>query len=640
MENIQEPERAFQDPAQNNLNAIPPRPARPPEPCWENIPDLLTARHQWVVWRYEWSTKHKRWTKVLYRPNGDHAKSNDASTWSPYEDVQIAYLGPAADWDGVGFCLDSTRFALVGWDFDKCIADGKLDPQIEAWVRRLDSYTEISPSSTGLRVLVRGKKPPQDCRNGHNEVYADGRYLTITGNRWADSPPDIRENQAAIDEVHAELFAERRAKRERSRNQAKPAPGNINLDDKELLDKARAAKNGAKFAALYDRGDWQGQGFSSQSEADLALCGMLAFWTGGDAGRVDSLFRSSGLMRDKWDRDDYREPTIQQALNQSAFYDPTFYDPQAKKAAKLKVVQFNRQAKADKQDPGRDHARGATGEGKPAGINDEEPEPTLPTKYSDIALSNRLVERHGDDMRYIKGEWWVYSAKEPRWMRDELMRVFTWARRLCSDASREAYDAAIANLDTPAKAAAIANKIASAPTVAAVVGLAWKHKKIPALLDIFDRDPWLLNTPDGVVNLKDGTLRPAQREDYFSKVAAVGPAKMATPVFDQFLRDIMGEHIPPEDCKCGACLMSKGKPDDERLALHQHEVGELCAYLKRLYGYCLTADVRTHVLALQIGEGGNGKGVLNDFVSQDILGTSANWIFDRDTDRGVVDLQG
>ncbi|MGO9056946.1 MAG: phage/plasmid primase, P4 family [Candidatus Binataceae bacterium] len=272
-----------------------------------------------------------------------------------------------------------------------------------------------------------------------------------------------------------------------------------------------------------------------------------------------------------------------------------------------------------KYDPNR-NGRRANEEPAPAAGTDEEPE--LPTQYSDIALSNRLVERHGDDMRFIAGEWWVYNPAESRWMRDQLMRVFTWARRMCSEASMEAHDAAIANLDTPAKAASIANKIASAQTVAAVVSLTREHKKIPALLDVFDCDPWLLNTPGGVVNLKDNTTRPARRDDYFSKRTPVAPAKMPTPVFDQFLRDIMGEHIPPEVCQCGACLTSKGKPDDERLALHQQEVGELCAYLKRLYGYCLTADVRTHVLVIQVGEGGNGKGCLNDFVSQDILGTS------------------
>ena len=72
------------------------------------------------------------------------------------------------------------------------------------------------------------------------------------------------------------------------------------------------ARNGADFAALW-RGEWEGR-YPSQSEADLALCGALAFWTGRDAGRVERLFQLSGLMRPKWERDDYRQRTIDAAI--------------------------------------------------------------------------------------------------------------------------------------------------------------------------------------------------------------------------------------------------------------------------------------------------------------------------------------
>ncbi len=92
------------------------------------------------------------------------------------------------------------------------------------------------------------------------------------------------------------------------------------FDDRDLLDKASAASNGASFDALW-RGDLSGYG--SASEADLALCNHLAFWTGGDPARIDSLFRQSGLMRDKWDREDYRDRTIAKALEgRTEFYTP------------------------------------------------------------------------------------------------------------------------------------------------------------------------------------------------------------------------------------------------------------------------------------------------------------------------------
>lgn len=89
-------------------------------------------------------------------------------------------------------------------------------------------------------------------------------------------------------------------------------------DDTELLQRARNAKNGARFVALFDRGDLHG--YKSQSEADAALCAMLAFWTGGNVARVERLFRLSALFRDKWnerhaaDGRTYGQVTAQKAV--------------------------------------------------------------------------------------------------------------------------------------------------------------------------------------------------------------------------------------------------------------------------------------------------------------------------------------
>jgi len=61
----------------------------------------------------------------------------------------------------------------------------------------------------------------------------------------------------------------------------------------------------------------------------MALCCLLAFWTGGDHQQIDRLFRQSGLLRDKWDEvhyadgSTYGEKTIERAVASiSEFYDP------------------------------------------------------------------------------------------------------------------------------------------------------------------------------------------------------------------------------------------------------------------------------------------------------------------------------
>src|SRR5262249_20985559 len=105
-----------------------------------------------------------------------------------------------------------------------------------------------------------------------------------------------------------------------------PAPASTPLlADAVLLDKARQAKNGAKFTSLWS-GDWTGYNYNSQSEADLGLCGILAFWTQ-DAAQIDRLFRSSALLRNKWAEkhgaQTYGERTIAEALaRQSEHYRP------------------------------------------------------------------------------------------------------------------------------------------------------------------------------------------------------------------------------------------------------------------------------------------------------------------------------
>jgi len=101
----------------------------------------------------------------------------------------------------------------------------------------------------------------------------------------------------------------------------------VDLEDEDLLEKARNASNGEKFERL-----WNGNtvGYDSQSEADMALCCLLAFWTGGDRTQMDHLFRQSGLLREKWDEvhyadgSTYGEKTIERAIaTTSEFYDRT-----------------------------------------------------------------------------------------------------------------------------------------------------------------------------------------------------------------------------------------------------------------------------------------------------------------------------
>jgi putative DNA primase/helicase len=176
-------------------------------------------------------------------------------------------------------------------------------------------------------------------------MYETGRYLTVTGHALDAAPDDVRQVRDAIADAHAEHIADPESEREAPKpagdggvkaqypganpgvGPRKPGPrdATTDLSDDELLDRAMSAENGEKFRRLWD-GDTSE--YPSHSEADLALCSLLAFYAGpGGADRVDRLFRRSGLMREQWDEDrggqTYGERTVAKAYDGlTEFYNP------------------------------------------------------------------------------------------------------------------------------------------------------------------------------------------------------------------------------------------------------------------------------------------------------------------------------
>jgi len=281
------------------------------------IPKVLTQYQRWLCWNYEY--KNERWTKTPYSPLLDRrASSTNAATWCTFKEALSGYN--RGDYDGIGLVPPSD---MSGIDIDKCrnTETGELTPFAETIVAEMDTYTEVSPSGRGLRIFLIGNKPEGDCRDDSRgiEIYngGGGRYFTVTGNALQVSET-INERQSELSELHARLFpsVERHVV-----PRAPQVPSNLN--DRDLIEKAKNAKNGWKFTCLWN-GDWKGAGFESQSAADLSLCGALAFWTGGDASRVDSLFRQSGLYREKWERPDYSQKTIDEGISgcKGEFYNP------------------------------------------------------------------------------------------------------------------------------------------------------------------------------------------------------------------------------------------------------------------------------------------------------------------------------
>jgi primase-polymerase (primpol)-like protein len=275
------------------------------------VPTALRLVSGWITWRI--GERDGRPTKLPTNPHtGGNAQTNNPATWSTFEHVVAV---ARARRQGIGFVF-SPQNPFCGVDLDDCRdpITGALAPWARSILGVLRSYAEVSPSKTGVKVFLDAKLTDgKGRRRGDVEIYSRERYFTVTGWRLPGAPLEPQPRQVELDALVAQLFPP-------------PTPRPVGairattLVDDEILERARRARNGERFARLWS-GEWQAAGYGSQSEADLALASMLSFWAGGDAARVDGLFRQSALCRGKWlDRPDYRTWTLNKAT-QGDIYD-------------------------------------------------------------------------------------------------------------------------------------------------------------------------------------------------------------------------------------------------------------------------------------------------------------------------------
>lgn len=204
-------------------DTLPPAPAE-----WENIAPELKALPQWVLWRFQ--GRGGKPTKVPYDARtGRPAKSDDPTTWAPYDVAVDVYRKARGKYDGIGFeFADGGPYA--GLDFDNSIdpATGEHLP----WAKELlpmlgGSYGEISPSGNGAKYITRDELPPDPHtgeRSGKNvkgfgpdgtggiECYSWGRFFAMTGRRPAWCSESVRESKGGVADIYLQLCEIQHAK--------------------------------------------------------------------------------------------------------------------------------------------------------------------------------------------------------------------------------------------------------------------------------------------------------------------------------------------------------------------------------------------------------------------------------------------
>lgn len=285
------------------------------KPRFDQIPDAIKGLNRWIVWKGVSQTGGKIAKKPHDHRTGKPCNAHDPEVWSSFEDISAAYATRRGD--GIGVMPGE---GVLGVDLDKCrdSQTGVIESWAQEIIDRIGSYSEVSPSGTGVRIFVRGVAHGPRKKKGKVEMYdgSGGNFLTVTGHVLPGPQSEVVKNQEGIDWLYEKFLC---AEPEEQVATTPVFAGESRMSDEEVLDAIRASAQASKFRCLYDDGDWERQ-YTSQSEADLSLMVMLAFWTGSDPEQMERVFSESQLaQRQKWaDREDYRQRTIAQAINLNA----------------------------------------------------------------------------------------------------------------------------------------------------------------------------------------------------------------------------------------------------------------------------------------------------------------------------------
>lgn len=540
---------------------------------YEKIPLELKQLPHWVGWKYMQrpGEDHKR--KVpINAMDGQPAKSNDPTTWC---DFDTACLGKERfGLDGIGFMFSGD--GIFGIDIDHCYdpETQELDPAAAEIIETVQSYTELSPSGTGIHILCKGVLPEGRKRRGAVEMYSTLRYFTVTGNQFGLEYPfsDCTERVAVM---HRKYLGEEETAAG-AQKAALPMPTgrgtNADMSVDAILRRMFDSKHGQKLQDLYN-GSWEryGIGDGSQSSADQAFCNTLAFWCRCDAALMDAIFRRSGLYRQKWDKrrgaKTYGQITIDRAIKDCR----DIWEPQERVQRPAPAVPLPPQNTSNEVPAIENATVGETGQRRYY-------------TYDDTGNALRFRDANAGLIHYnhVDGCWIYWDGV--RWASDENGEIKRRADKMLADMAKDlkemqddpAYNAYKKHLSRSRSHRGKEGFIAEA-----------RHLEgVPVLPSEMDRAGNAFNVRNCLISLKTGRTAEHDKKYMISKLAPVTYDENAKcPRWDRFIEEIT----------CG----------DKSLQL----------YLQRMIGYCMTAYTKEQCMFFLYGNGSNGKSVFVDTIA-------------------------
>lgn len=514
---------------------------------YENIPEELKLIPNWVGYDS---------LKIPKNPKtGGNAITTNKSTWSDFDTAveSVKKYG----FEGIGFVFDYPEHEIFGVDLDHVIENVEV---CDEFVETLRSYAEISRSGNGLHIICKGKLPDGARRRNFVEMYANGRFFITTGNIYNPKYTDITDCTESIKMLHSKYLPDLTPQTIKDNQFVR-----LELSDTEIIDKARACKTGQVFQLLYS-GAWQGL-FNSQSEADLALCGQLAFWCQKDENQIDRIFRSSGLMRSKWDEkrgvNTYGQITISKAVATCA----EVYTPQrGSNDTDLALSLFGK----------------------------KKPKASKAYDRTDTGNAHRLYDRCNGEIRYsyVRKKWYYWTGKF--WALDDTGEVKKYTDLVLDDMKAQAFE--IDDEEEREKFLKFVNTCGNSNRKNAMVTETQHLEGIPVLPEQMDAYQEYLNVQNGIVNLRNGELMPHVPEFMMSKIClSEYDVSDKKPVrWLKFLEEV-----------CNGDM-------------------ELMHYLQKCVGYSLTGSTREQCAFFLYGIGNNGKSTFLETISDMLGGYAAN----------------
>ena len=526
------------------------------------IPNELKQLNNWCVWVYQ--EREGKKTKVPVNPvDGELAKSNDPSTWSDYDTAVHVYDTTNAN--GIGFSFTPP---YVGIDIDD-IADeveryklGDYDTNIVfEFYETFKSYGELSPSGTGFHIITKGKIPGTRRRKDNVEMYDSGRFFTVTGKTLGKYDEVTEVTPGNFERIYRKYLPDNVQKLNYNDHGI-----SHNLSDSEVIAKALNSKQADKFR-MFLNGGWETQ-FSSQSEADMAFANMLAFWCARDYIQMDSIFRRSSLMREKWDmkrgKTTYGEATLYKAINETA----EVYTPTNKREPLKYDLSF-----LDK------------------GKTTEEVKELPARSWDDTGNAQRFMDNFGDLVKYSYGSKTFYVYDGQKWHADDMGFVNRLIDTTIENMKFEKVSIPEGEDDEEAAIEAFKKHIKYSRSTRSKKNIQEELKHLTAVpMDAFDKDNMSFNVQNGYIDLSSGTLMQHDKDKLFSKIANVEYSnKMRPDAWIDFLNDIF---------------------DGDQ---------ELIRYIQKALGYSLTGSAEEQIMFILLGNGRNGKSLFVNTIAE-ILG--------------------